>query len=76
MSETTALGAAIAAAFAINVWKDFADLKHMNRANTATFKPQITPKASARIYKRWSKAVEMSRGWTDSKLEDDDEDEE
>lgn len=76
MSETTALGAAIAAAFAIGVWKDFADLKHMNRANRATFNPQITQKASARIYKRWSKAVEMSRGWADSKLDESDEDEE
>lgn len=73
MHETTALGAAIAAAFAIDVWKDFADLKHMNRANRATFHPQITHKASARMYKRWSKAVEMSRGWMDSKHEDSDD---
>jgi glycerol kinase len=64
MHETTALGAAIAAAFAIDVWKDFSDLKHMNRANRATFEPQISSKASSKMYKRWSKAVEMSRGWT------------
>jgi glycerol kinase len=65
MHETTALGAAIAAAFAIDVWKDFSDLKHMNRANRATFEPRITQKASTKMYKQWSKAVEMSRGWTD-----------
>lgn len=73
MHETTALGAAIAAAFAIDVWKDFSDLKHMNRANRATFNPQISHKASARMYKRWSKAVEMSRGWMDAKQEDSDD---
>ncbi|KAJ6161208.1 Glycerol kinase [Penicillium chermesinum] len=43
MHETTALGAAIAAAFAIDVWKDFNDLKYMNRANRATFVPHISP---------------------------------
>lgn len=73
MHETTALGAAIAAAFAIDVWKDFSDLKHMNRANRATFTPQISHKASARLYKRWSKAVEMSRGWMDAKNEESDD---
>ncbi|KAJ5595312.1 Glycerol kinase [Penicillium hispanicum] len=73
MHETTALGAAIAAAFAIDVWKDFADLKYMNRANRATFTPKISQKASGRMYKRWSKAVEMSRGWMDAKEESDDD---
>ncbi|KAA8648689.1 glycerol kinase [Aspergillus tanneri] len=66
MHETTALGAAIAAGFAINVWKDFSDLKDMNHANRTSFKPRISTKQSAKMYKRWSKAVEMSRGWTDS----------
>lgn len=73
MHETTALGAAIAAAFAIDVWKDFSDLKYMNRANRATFEPSIGPKASARMYNKWSKAVEMSRGWMEAKEESDDE---
>lgn len=63
MHETTALGAAIAAGFAIGIWKDFSDLKHMSRGNRTIFKPQISPKHSARMYKTWSKAVEMSRGW-------------
>ena len=75
MHETTALGAAIAAAFAIDVWKDFSDLKYMNRANRATFNPNISQKASTRMYSKWSKAVEMSRGWmNDQKDESDDED--
>ncbi|KAJ5606072.1 Glycerol kinase [Penicillium lagena] len=76
MHETTALGAAIAAGFAIDVWKDFSDLKHMNRANTATFKPKISKKAGERMYKTWSKAVEMSRGWKDRESHDDDDDDE
>lgn len=76
MHETTALGAAIAAAFAIDVWKDFSDLKHMNRANRAIFEPSIGPKASSRMYKRWSKAVEMSRGWMEAKAEESDDDDE
>lgn len=71
MHETTALGAAIAAGFAIDVWKEFSDLKHMNRANRATFNPQISPKASARMYKKWSRAVEMSRGWIDTNDSED-----
>lgn len=71
MHETTALGAAIAAGFAIDIWKEFDELKHMNRANRTTFAPKISPARSARMYKKWTKAVEMSRGWLDaSDLED------
>ncbi|GIJ81909.1 glycerol kinase [Aspergillus pseudoviridinutans] len=66
MHETTALGAAIAAGFAIDVWKEFSELKNMNRANRTTFTPRISPTQSARMYKQWSKAVEMSRGWLDT----------
>lgn len=63
MHETTALGAAVAAGFAIGIWKDFSELEHMNRANSASFSPSISPKASGRLYQKWSKAVKMSRGW-------------
>ncbi|CAG8201577.1 unnamed protein product [Penicillium salamii] len=73
MHETTALGAAIAAGFAIDIWKDFSELKHMNRANRASFTPSMTPKASGKMYKKWSKAVEMSRGWMENEEEEDDE---
>lgn len=75
MHETTALGAAIAAAFAIDVWKDFSDLKYMNRANRATFNPNITKKASTRMYTKWSKAVEMSRGWKNDRHDESDDEE-
>lgn len=66
MHETTALGAAIAAGFAVGIWKEFDELKHMNRANRTTFTPKISPLESAKMYKQWSKAVEMSRGWLDT----------
>lgn len=66
MHETTALGAAIAAGFAIDIWTTFDELKHMNRANTTTFEPILSPQESAKMYKQWSKAVEMSRGWLDT----------
>lgn len=72
MHETTALGAAIAAGFAIDIWKEFDELKHMNRANRTTFTPKISEIESAKMYKQWTKAVEMSRGWLDTSEIDSD----
>lgn len=66
MHETTALGTAIAAGFAVGIWTEFDELKGMNRANRTTFTPKISPQHSERMYKKWSKAVEMSRGWLDT----------
>lgn len=50
----------------------------MNRANRAVFKPYLSAQESALMYKQWSKAVEMSRGWLDATeigLDDDDDEE-
>ncbi len=69
MRETTALGAAIAAGFAVDVWKEFNELKDINQEDRKVFTPQISNEASEKMYKRWEKAVKMSRGWLDS--EDD-----
>ncbi len=66
MRETTSLGAAIAAGFAVDVWKEFEELKEINREERTLFKPQMSAEASAQMYKRWERAVEMSRGWLDS----------
>ncbi|KAL4960495.1 glycerol kinase [Aspergillus stella-maris] len=63
MHETTALGAAIAAGFAIDIWKEFSELKNMNRANRTSFQPAVDKDKSTKMYKQWSKAVEMARGW-------------
>ncbi|RAL17504.1 glycerol kinase [Aspergillus homomorphus CBS 101889] len=76
MHETTALGAAIAAGFAIDVWKDFSELKDMDRANRTTFVPHVTPAHSRKMYRQWTKAVEMSRGWLDTNEDNDEEEEE
>lgn len=63
MHETTALGAAIAAGFAAGIWKDFEELRGINREDHTIFKPQISQQESEYMYKRWEKAVEMARGW-------------
>lgn len=63
MRETTALGAAIAAGFAIGIWKELAELKEINRKDRKIFNPQISDEQSGYMYERWEKAVEMSRGW-------------
>ncbi|EME45231.1 hypothetical protein DOTSEDRAFT_23288 [Dothistroma septosporum NZE10] len=65
MRETTALGAAIAAGFAVDIWKEFDELKAINQKDRAIFDPDITPEQSQKMYKKWSRAVEMCRGWLD-----------
>ena len=65
MRETTALGAAIAAGFAVDVWREFEELKEINQADRKIFKPKLSKEASAKMYKSWTRAVEMSRGWLD-----------
>jgi glycerol kinase len=66
MHEITALGAAIAAGLAVGVWKNLDEVRGFNRSNRTVFKPQIPEAESERMYERWSKAVEMSRGWLGS----------
>lgn len=63
MLETTALGAAIAAGFAIGVWDTFDELKNINKAGKTEFHPKITKEESKEKFSRWSKAVEMCKGW-------------
>jgi glycerol kinase len=63
MRETTALGAAIAAGFAVGVWNDFDDLKDVNTAGRTLFKPQIDEKQASKRFAQWEKAVQMSKGW-------------
>jgi glycerol kinase len=65
MLETTALGAAIAAGFAIGVWQSFDELKNVNTAGVKTFTPKISAQEKDRKFARWQKAVEMCRGWAD-----------
>lgn len=73
MRETTALGAAIAAGFAVGVWKNFDELKEVNSEGRFFFKPKMSQAASDKMYKRWTKAVEMSKGWEDDEDEEEEE---
>ena len=63
MRETTSLGAAIAAGFALGVWTEFDELKEINRKDRTVFQPQIPREESVKMYQRWERAVEMSKGW-------------
>ena len=63
MSETTALGAAIAAGFAVGIWRDFDELDNINKADRAVFHPSIPPEKSNAMFGRWNQAVKMARGW-------------
>lgn len=63
MRETTALGAAIAAGLAVGMWRNFAELRDINRAGGAVFEPQVSRKESAKSFALWEKAVNMGRGW-------------
>ena len=66
MRETTSLGSAIAAGFAVGVWNSFDELKKINRENRTLFEPNVSKKESEKMYKLWTKAVEMCRGWVEA----------
>ena len=63
MRETTALGAAIAAGLAVGVWESIEELRSVNTEGRTVFKPAIPKEESAKRFGRWTKAVEMSKGW-------------
>jgi glycerol kinase len=73
MRETTALGAAVAAGFAVGVWKNFDELKEINSEGRFFFKPKIGQQASDKMYRRWTKAVEMSKGWESEEEEEEEQ---
>jgi len=69
MRETTALGAAIAAGFAVDVWKSFDELKEVNTAGQTTFEPKMDGKAAHKMFAKWERAVVMSKGWVADEAE-------
>ena len=72
MRETTALGAAIAAGLATGVWRELEELRHVHdRTGRSVFEPQMERKKAKKLFKKWEQAVEMSRGWVNEHLEDD-----
>lgn len=73
MRETTALGAAIAAGFAVDIWTEFDELKQINREDRTVFTPHIEVKKSRKMFRKWEQAVEMSKGWVLDNEDDDSE---
>ena len=72
MRETTALGAAIAAGLATGVWRELEELRHVHdRTGRSVLEPQMERKKAKKLFKKWEQAVEMSRGWVNEHLEDD-----
>lgn len=65
MRETTALGAAIAAGFSAGVWKDLDEVSKVNTVGSTIYKPLVSQIERDTRLSRWTKAVEMCRGWTD-----------
>ena len=66
MTETTALGAAIAAGLAVGVWQGVGDPKLQGvGAADRVFKPKIEALERERRFKQWMRAVERSKGWAD-----------
>ena len=72
MRETTSLGAAIAAGFAVGIWKEFDELKEINQKDRMIFEPNISKEESVKMFKKWGRAVEMCRGWLDTNETSDD----
>lgn len=66
MRETTALGAAIAAGFAVGVWKSFDELKKINSKGKTIFKPTYSKERRDKEMKLWNKAIEKSVGWIEA----------
>ncbi|CAK7201446.1 Glycerol kinase [Sporothrix eucalyptigena] len=73
MRETTALGAAIAAGLATGVWNKLADLRDVNRSGRRIFRPCDDRAPIGRMVRKWEQAVEMSRGWVRSEVEEEEE---
>ncbi|KAK6496537.1 Glycerol kinase [Arthrobotrys musiformis] len=66
MRETTALGAAIAAGFGVNLWSSFNELDHVNCRNHRKFSAQTSPAQRTKRFRQWERAVVMSKGWLTS----------
>jgi len=65
MRETTALGAAIAAGFSVGVWKNLDEVRKINTVGSTIYKPLVSQIERDTRLSKWTKAVEMCRGWTD-----------
>ena len=62
VAETTALGAAYLAGLAVGYWTDSSDIAG-NWVLDRKFDPSMRDTERDRLYRRWLKAVDRSRGW-------------
>lgn len=66
MRETTGLGSAIAAGFAVGIWQNFEQLQNINSEDHTIFTPEISQGERNAKIKGWEQAVERSFGWANS----------
>ena len=71
MRETTALGAAIAAGLAVDVWSGVEALSKIGCEDRTIFEPNPKERRTATMIRRWDRAVRMCKGWV-APHEDDD----
>jgi glycerol kinase len=65
VTETTALGAAYLAGLAVGVWSSTAELADGWQAERV-FEPSISRDHAGELMRRWSRAVERARGWSEA----------
>ncbi|RME82186.1 MAG: glycerol kinase [Caldilineae bacterium] len=65
VAETTALGAAYAAGYAVGFWQDLDDLRQ-NWQVDRVWEPMMDEATRDRLYKGWLKAVQRSMHWLDA----------
>ncbi|KAG5513314.1 hypothetical protein PMAC_001377 [Pneumocystis sp. 'macacae'] len=68
MREVTALGAAIAAGFAVGVWGSIKELENIGSGKTTVFSPKIDDNKRKKMISLWDKAVQKSMGWKTNDL--------
>jgi glycerol kinase len=64
VSETTALGAAYAAGYAVGFWKDIEEMKQ-NWQIDKTWQPDYSSPARTELYAQWKKAVTRTFNWVE-----------
>ena len=64
VAETTALGAAYAAGYAVGFWQSLDEMRQ-NWGVDKTWQPQTNSNASTKLYQEWKKAVTRTFDWVD-----------
>ena len=62
IAETTVLGAAYAAGFAVGFWKDLDELR-ANWSQDREWRPQMPEHDKEFLFRQWRRAVERTKGW-------------